>query len=260
MDFFNSKIKLKDLNIEVPFSQYLFMKESIPEEHLKKYAHVGKLIGEAMWTVPHWYPANLNVLEILGENWDGKKTGESWTIAQINENITTGFYDDNEQLIKELLELLSDELPSKYEQAFDEMKFAFSNEKYILCAAALFILIDGLTQDANGYSKVCSTFNKKSATDNKGYNPPAILGEINAINKFLNKIYSKVNFDNFNEITLIENNRHTFLHGKKLVADKLQCVRLLNCAFSVFSVGKCVSSIAKKIHNSEQLQHDSNVF
>jgi hypothetical protein len=215
-----SKIKLKDLDVEVPFLEHMWLLDSITPMQREQYKRSGVLIGKAMWTVPPWFPVS-QFKDILGENWEHEKIAKEWDNKEIDDYFTDGFLSDNEQNVVNLFSLLEKDFPEKYKIAIDEIQFAYNNCKYVLCANTLFTVIDGLTQDVNNSSSVCEKYNGKIAHENKGLNAPTIFAEIKSVNKFLDTIYKTVDFDNETAIIEAGNNSTHFCTVKILLPIKL---------------------------------------
>lgn len=235
--FDDDGIHLLDKKITIPFIEYLFLKSSLPDGQLKKYKAAGARIGAANWTIPDFMPIPY-LTEIIDKN---------ISAAEIDAAFSKGFLENDEEELKQLFTFMPESFDAKYHAVFEEIKFVYENQRYIACIALLFPLLEGIVRDFNGHDKDGINVEGKKAAENGSYNVPTIDANIKSVNIFLENYFAP-GLTPSPEIT----KRNTFLHGESFSADKMSCVRLLNCIHSVLFVSTIVAACADSIERYQQ--------
>lgn len=237
--FADDGIHLLDNNITIPFIEYLFLKSSLPAAQLKKYKEAGTRIGAANWTIPGFMPIPY-LAEIIDKN---------ISKAEIDAEFSQGFLENDEEEVKKLFTSMPESFDTKYHAAFEEIKFAYENQRYIACTALLFPLLEGIVRDCNGHDKDGVNVEGKKAAENGSYNVPTIDADLKSVNIFLEKYFAP-GLNPSPDIT----KRNTLLHGESFSVDKITCIRLLNCIHSVLSIRGMVDSCAYLIEKYQKEQ------
>lgn len=232
-------VHLLEKNITIPFIEHLFLKSSMPDAQLKKYKEAGARIGTANWTIPGFMPIPY-LAEIIDKNIN---------LAEIDAEFSKGFLENDEEEIKKLFTSMPESLDKKYHAAFEEIKFAYENQRYIACTALLFPLIEGIVRDCNGRDKNSVNVEGKKASENGPYNVPTIDADLKSLNIFLESYFAA----GITPSSIITK-RNTILHGESFQTDKMTCVRLLNCIYSVLSIRTMVDTCAYLIEKYQEEQ------
>lgn len=237
--FVDDGVHLLDKNITISRIEYLFLKSGIPDEQLKKYKDAGVRIGTANWTIPGFMPIPY-LVEIIDKD---------ISPAEIDTEFSQGFLENDEKEVKKLFTSMPESLDKKYHAAFKEIKFAYENQRYIACVALLFPLLEGIVRDYNGRDKDGVNVEGKKVAENGSYNPPTIDADLKSVNIFLGNYFASSIIPS-PDIT----KRNTLLHGESFSADKMTCIRLLNCIHSVLSISAMVDSCAYLIEKYQKEQ------
>lgn len=237
--FTEEEIFLSDKGITIPLIEHLFLKSGIPSEQRKKYKDAGARIGAANWTIPGFMPIPY-LEEIIDKN---------ISPAEIDAEFSKGFLENDEKEVKKLFASILVSLDEKYQAAFAEIIFAYENHRYIACVALLFPLIEGVVRDYNGRDKDCVNIEGLKATANGSYNAPTIDADQKSVNIFLGNFFA-TDITPSDAIT----KRNTLLHGESFSTDKMTCIRLLNCIYSVLSINLMVTVCADFIEKYQKEQ------
>lgn len=216
----------------------LFSKGSVSEEVLSEFLNAAKIIGNAGWTIPYF-------LEISFLNRISKDN--------INEEGINSLFFDEFTKCKDvntltLLDLIKSELSDKYKMAFDETCFAYKNEKYILCTCVLYAVIDGLVKEYNGKDKKGVNVEGVKATKLGDMNSPLIFAHIKSVNIFLSHHFRSGGDSIEGDI-----HRNNLLHGFSFSSDKITCIKLFNCIYSILFINRSIQHYEALIDNKTVL-------
>ena len=229
---YNYGMPLYDLDIFVPFLQYIFLTESIPKAQREKYKDAGVRIGNANWTLPGFLPIPF-LDKIIDNNYDD---------SYIDDYFTQVFLQNNEEEVKKLFESLMKELEPKYVVPLDEARFCYNNEKFNACADLLFPLLEGVVRETNGIDKDVVNVDGIKVRNNGSFNAPTIYARMKSINVFL-----KNHFASGISPSRVIIKRNSLLHGESFCSGKFDCIRILNCIDSVVSFSAIINGSAKQI-------------